>query len=147
MSEPRRQRYWEEVNEGDEVPGFSLKLDWTRIVYQVSGSQDFYPVHHDPDFAHEGGHPNIFVNTGFYHGCFNRLLGEFVGDEGWIRKFRMDMRRPNYLHDTMTVKGRVLRKYVTEEGEHAVDLEIWVENERGVTTPASATVFLPTRSS
>ena len=139
------QRYWDDINEGDEVPGYSLPIDWTRIVKQVSGSQDFYQVHHDPAFARDSGHPEIFINTGFYQSCFNHLLQDYAGDEGWLRKFKMDMRAPNYLGDTITLKGKVARKYRTEAGEHAVDLEVWVENERGVTTPASATVFLPVR--
>jgi len=59
------QRYWDDVQVGDELPGYELPLTWTRMAAQVSGSQDFYPVHHDPDFARAGGHRDIFYNTGF----------------------------------------------------------------------------------
>ena len=140
------QRFWEDVNEGDDVPGFSHGIDWTRIAMQVSGSQDFYPVHHDPEFARAGGHEEMFINTGFYQANFTRLCTSFAGDLGWVRKFRMEMRRMNQLGDTTTWKGKVARKYVNDEGEHAVDLEIWAENGRhGVTTPGQATVILPTK--
>jgi hypothetical protein len=52
------------------------------------------------------------------------------------------MRRPNFLGETIQVKGRV-----TEKGDDGrVDLEIWIENDRGgVTVPATATVILPRR--
>lgn len=141
------QCYWENVNEGYEVPGYSLHIDWTTIVKQVSGSQDFYPVHHDPEFARSGGHRDIFVNTGFMQGCFSHMLTDFVGDEGWVRKFNMAMKRMNMLGDTISFKGRVVKKYVNDQGEHCLNLEIWCENQReGVTTPSFATVVLPSCS-
>ena len=142
----RQQVYWDDVEVGTEIPGYSLELDPTRIVLQVSGSQDFYPVHHDLAFATGGGHPDIFVNTGFMQGCFNRLICDWIGDEGWLKKFRMEMRRMNRPGDTMTLKGKVARKYV-EGDEHLVECELWAENEReGVTTPSFALVSLPTRT-
>lgn len=142
-----KQLYWEDVNEGDDIPGYSLVLDETRIVKQVSGSQDFYAVHHDREFARSGGHPDIFVNTGFMRGCFGRLMTDWVGDEGFLRKFKMQMRRMNRPGDVMTLKGKVVRKYV-EDGNRLVDCEVWAENTReGITTPCTATAILPSRSS
>lgn len=141
------QRYWDDVKEGDDVPGFTLAIDWTRIALQVSGSQDYYPVHHDPQFARTGGHQEMFINTGFYQSCFARLLTSYAGEHGWVKKFGMQMRRMNYLGDRVTWKGKVVRKYVNEQGEHCLDLDVWAENPRdGVTTPAQATVMLPTRT-
>jgi len=141
----RAQRYWEDVNEGDEVPGFELPITATRIALHVSGSQDYNPVHHDPEFARSGGHPDIFVNTGFMTACFGRLLSSYVGNDGWVKKFRMEMRRPNHPGDVMKLTGKVIRKYV-EGDEHLLDLEVWAENQRiGVTTPSTATVALPRR--
>jgi acyl dehydratase len=141
-----RQIYWDDVEVGQEIPGYSLKIDPTRIALQVSGSQDFYPVHHDLEFAQAGGHPDIFVNTGFMQGCFNRLICGWIGDEGWLKKFRMEMRRMNIPGDTMTFQGKVSKKFV-EDDQHLVECELWAENEReGVTTPSYALVSLPTRS-
>jgi acyl dehydratase len=140
------QRYWEDVQEGEEVPGFELALTETKIVEQVSGSQDFYAVHHDREFARAGGHPDIFVNTGFTRAALGRLLMEFAGPEGWLRRLRFEMRRMNRPGDTMRVRGRVTAKRVAEDGEHEVDLDVWIENDReGITTPATATVLLPVR--
>ena len=141
-----KQVFWDDVDVGHKIPGYSLKIDLTRIALQVSGSQDFYPVHHDLDFAKAGGHPDIFVNTGFMQGCFNRLICGWIGDDGWLKKFRMEMRRMNIPGDTMTFQGKVSKKFI-EDGEHLVECELWAENEReGVTTPSFALVSLPTRS-
>ena len=141
-----KQVFWDDVDVGHKITGYSLQIDPTRIALQVSGSQDFYPVHHDLDFAKASGHPDIFVNTGFMQGCFNRLICGWIGDDGWLKKFRMEMRRMNIPGDTMTFQGKVSKKFI-EDGEHLVECELWAENEReGVTTPSFALVSLPTRS-
>lgn len=139
----RRQRYFEDVNVGDELPGFDVVLNPNRMVKQVSGSQDFYEVHHDSEFARAGGHRDIFYNTGFTRANLGRLLTDFVGDDGWVRKLRFEMRRMNMNGDTMRVRGKVAAKRPeTKE----LDIELWIENDReGLTTPASATVTLPGR--
>ena len=142
-----QQRYWDDVKEGDELTGYDLKLTETKIVEQVSGSQDFYAVHHDRDFARAGGHPDIFVNTGFTRAALSRLVTDYAGVDGWVRRLSYEMRRMNRPGDTMRLRGKVTRKYVGDDGAHLVDLEIRVENDReGVATPGTATVELPSRS-
>ena len=139
----RTQNFFEDVNIGDELPGFDVVLDAQRMVKQVSGSQDFYPVHHDTAFAQAGGHRDIFYNTGFMRANLARLLTDFVGDDGWVRKLRFEMRRMNMNGDTMHIRGKVAGK---RPESNEIDIELWAENDReGVTTPASATVTLPNR--
>ncbi|MBI2848500.1 MAG: hypothetical protein HYX83_04925 [Chloroflexi bacterium] len=141
----RNQIHWEDVKVGDEIPSLSYDIDWRRIVAQVSGSQDFYPVHYDRDFAKSGGHAEIFINTGFTQSLFSRLLTDWVGDEGWLCKLRMEMRRMNRFGDTVVLKGKVTDKYL-KDGKHYVELDVWAENAReGITTPSKATVTLPSR--
>jgi len=142
----RKQLYWEDVEVGQEIPtSYSLKLDMTRLCLQVSGTQDYYPVHHDRDFAHTQGVPDSFVNTGFLTAASGRLLTDWIGPEGWLHKFRIEMRRMNLLGDTLTVKGKVTDKYV-QNGDHYVEADVWCETDReGVTTPCKATLILPSR--
>lgn len=143
---PLPQTYFEDVNIGDEVPGFSYKLDWTEMVKQVSGSQDFYAVHHDPEFARSGGHKDIFYNTGWTRANLYRLLADFAGPDGWVRKLHFEMRKMNRPNVTIQVKGKVTGKEQTAEG-NLVHLDVWIENdEEGVATPASGTVILPSKA-
>ncbi len=143
---PLPQTYFEDVNVGDEIPGFSYKLDWTEMVKQVSGSQDFYAVHHDPEFARSGGHKDIFYNTGWTRANLYRLMADFAGPDGWVRKLHFEMRRMNRPNNTIQVKGKVTGKEVTDEG-NLVHLDVWIENdEEGMATPASGTVILPSRN-
>jgi acyl dehydratase len=131
---------------GQEIPtGYSLKLDMTRIALQVSGTQDYYPVHHDRDFAKTQGVDDVFVNTGFLTAATGKLLTDWMGTEGRICKYRIEMRRMNYLGDTMSVKGKVTDKYV-QGGRNYIETDVWCETERqGITTPCKATIMLPGR--
>jgi acyl dehydratase len=141
-----QQRYWEDVSEGDELPGFDLYLSETKMVEQVSGSQDFYAVHHDREFARAGGHPDIFFNTGFTRAALSRLLTDFAGVDGWVRRLSYEMRKMHRPGDTMRLRGTVTRTYVAGDGAHLVDIDLWAENDReGIATPATATVELPSR--
>lgn len=140
-----KQLYWQDVEVGQDIPGLSWEIDWLQMAKQTSGSQDFNLVHCDPDFARAWGHPAPFMNTGFMQGCFSRLLTDWIGDEGFIHKFHMEMRRSNYVGDTMVIKGKVTKKYI-QDNEHYVEADIWAENEReGVTTPSRCTVILPSK--
>jgi acyl dehydratase len=135
-------RCWEDVREGEELPGFSLALTPTRMVLQVSGTQDVYPVHHDPAFARSAGHADIFVNTAFIRGCLCRVLTDWMGAGGFLRSLRFQMRKPNLMGETIAVRGRVKKK----GPEGLVDLEVWIEGaDGGVTVPATARVALPAR--
>ena len=117
------QRCWEEVKEGETLPGFSLELTMTRMVQQVSGTQDFYPIHHDRDFARSGGHPDIFVNTAFTRAALCRLLTDWAGPAGFVKRLGFQMRRYHLVGDTIYVRGKVVKKY-RQDGVGAVDLEI-----------------------
>ena len=133
---------WQEVREGEELEGFSLDLTATRMAAQVSGTQDFYPVHYDGDFARAAGHKNIFVNTAFIRGCLCRVATDWMGAEGFLKSLASQMRRPNFTGETISARGRVKKK----GPEGRVDLELWIENAGEVTVPATATVLLPLRS-
>jgi uncharacterized protein len=144
--DPIKQIYFEDVNVGDELKGFSYELTWTEMVKQVSGSQDFYAVHHDPEFARGGGHKDIFYNTGWTRANLYRLLSDFAGADGWVRKLHFEMRRMHRPGNTITVRGRVTAKEQTAEGDE-IHIELWMENDQeGKATPASGIVLLPARS-
>ena len=143
---PTTQRYWEDVSEGHDLNAFSIELTETRIIQQVSGTQDWNPSHHNREWVRAGGQPDIFMCTDFMQACFTRLIFEFVGDEGWLSKFRMEMRKMNRPGDMLTFGGSVLEKYLNDEGEGILELDLWCSNEHeGVTTPTKATVKLPRR--
>ena len=73
------------------------------------------------------------------------LLTNWMGDDAFLKRLRIETRRFNVYGDTQWCKGKVVRKYV-HDGAPLVDLEIWAENQRGeLTAPGHATVMLPSR--
>ena len=142
----QKQLYWEDVEVGQDIPNsYTLKLDITRFVLQVSGTQDYYPVHHDREFAKIQGAPDAFVNTGFLTAATGRLITYWIGPEGWLSKYSIQMRQMNLFGDTMTVKGKVTDKYVKEK-DHFVEADVWCETDlMGITSPCKATIRLPVK--
>jgi len=143
------QTWYDDVRVGDRIHGFNLELTATKMAEQVSGSQDFYAVHHDEAFAREAGHEGIFYNTGFTQAALCRVVTDWAGPDGWLRKFRFEMRRMLVPADTVHARAQVVGKRDDDESaaHGRVDLEVWLETDRvGVTTPGWATVRLPKRS-
>ncbi len=136
---------WEDVAEGTEISPISLELTMKRLIMAVCGTRDFYPVHHDRDFARNSGHKDIFVNQMFLQAFLGRCLTDWVGPESRLRKLSIAMIVPNYLGDTITARGKVSRKYV-ENDEHRADCELVVTKQDGtVTVNSQATVALPSK--
>jgi acyl dehydratase len=103
-------------------------------------------VHWDPAFARASGNPTTFDygrmrETWLIHACT-----DWMGDDAWLWRLRMEFRQFNYVGDVQWAEGEVVRKYLAEGGRPAVDLELRTRNQRDVVTaPATATVLLPSR--
>ncbi|XVQ08277.1 hypothetical protein ACQP1W_37815 [Spirillospora sp. CA-255316] len=103
-------------------------------------------VHWDPAFARKSGNPTTFDygrmrETWLIHACT-----DWMGDDGWLWRLRVEFRRFNYVGDVQFAEGEVTRRYLAEGDRPAVDLELRTRNQRGeVTSPASATILLPSR--
>jgi acyl dehydratase len=136
-------RRWEDVHEGDQLGSTTLEVTMRRLMMDVSGTRDLYPIHHDREFAKQNGARDIFVNTMFYEGLFGRLATDWAGPEAFLRKLRFSMNAPNCLGDTITSRGWVVGASV-KDGARLVDLEIHLDNQLGPdATVAYMTVELP----
>lgn len=136
-------RRWDDVRPGDQLDSTTLEVTMRRLMMDVSGTRDLYPIHHDREFAKKNGARDIFVNTMFYEGFFGRLATDWAGPEAFLRKLRFSMNAPNCLGDTITSRGWVVGTSV-EDGTRLVDLEIHLDNQLGPdATVAYLTVELP----
>ena len=146
MADWHTQRYWEDVEEGQGLPDVAFPLSVYRLVVEAGANRDFNSIHHNSEFARASGAPDMYANTGFLLGMWERAIREFVGLDGAIRRisgFRMS--KFNTVGQTVTVRGRVARRWL--EGDDAlVDLEVWSEAAGAVTVgPGTVTVTLPLR--
>jgi acyl dehydratase len=106
-------------------------------------------VHWDPEFARRSGNPTTFDYGRMRETWMIHALTDWMGDDGWLWKLRVEFRKFNYVGDLQTITGRITRKYLAEDatGIHpAVDLELASTSQRGeVTAPGTASVLLPSR--
>ena len=74
-----------------------------------------------------------------------RVLTNWMGDDGFVRRFKWRHMTRTRVGDTMVARARVTGKRI-ENGEHLVDLHVWLRNLRGnVSEAAVATIALPAR--
>jgi acyl dehydratase len=141
------QRYWDDVEEGADVPPVAFPLSVYRLVVEAGANRDFNSIHHNSEYARASGAPEMYANTGFLLGMWERTVREFIGLGGSIRRIAgFRMRRFNTVGETVVVHGRVKSKR-REAGDALVELEVWSEL-GGETTvgPGTVTVALPVRS-
>ncbi len=140
-----KQTYFDDVTVGQEI---ELKLvpSTQQLVQWAAGSGDFYQIHYDTDFAKGTGLSGIIVHGALKHALLGRMLHEWVGYGGAIKKWAVSYRGMDYPGQELICKGVVTAKR-QEGGENLVDLDIWTQNPQGQkTTPGTATVALPVRS-
>ena len=139
------QVYFEDVQEGQEIPTLREKCTSQRLVMWAAGSGDFYQIHYDKDFAQGTGLPDRITHGALKHALLGRLLHEWVGDGGRVKKVACQYRGMDMVNEDVTCHGVVKRKF-QEGGENLVELDIWTETPQGQkTTPGTAVVALPSR--
>ncbi len=141
-----KQTYWEDVEEGSELPKLEKNPTTQQLVKYAGASGDFYQIHYDKDFALTNNLPSVILHGALKNAFLAQMMTDFAGPEGWLRKLAVRYRGMDQPGSKVACKGTVVKKY-TEGGNHLVDCEIWLENAKGEkTTDGSATVILPSRA-
>jgi acyl dehydratase len=77
-----------------------------------------------------------------------RLLTNWMGDDGFLKKAAFDRMDNQIVGDTIIGRGKVIRKYIENEDEHMVDVVCWLESLRGyIIYCGTATISLFSRES
>ena len=102
-------------------------------------------VHWDEDFALEVGAPGAYDYGPERCSWLTHHLTNWIGDEGFLRKSKCQIRRHNPDGDVIFIDGVVSRKWV-EDGKHLVEISQRAETHRGELSAAGAAVVeLPSR--
>ena len=135
------------MQEGQEIPTLTEKCTSQRLVMWAAGSGDFYQIHYDKDFAQGNGLPDRIVHGALKHALLGRLLHEWVGDEGQVKKVACQYRGMDMVDRTSSAAASSRKKY-QQGGENMVELEIWTETPQGQkTTPGTGVVSCPREGS
>ncbi|MCK9541738.1 MAG: hypothetical protein M0R03_06880 [Novosphingobium sp.] len=140
----RKQRTWAEARPGDTLGPLEFPLPVYRLVVAAASNRDFNSIHHNSEFARASGAPDMYANTLFLQGMWERALRNYMGLAGTLRKisgFRMNSF--NCAGDTVVVKGEVVR--VWREGDTGfAEVRMWSENKGKISVgPGLATITLP----
>jgi len=144
----REQVFFDDIELGTEVPplvkGPITMMDMAKF---ASMNGDFSPVHYDNKFAVEvRGFPAAIVHGLQVVTYLSQLLTDWIGPNGAIKKFASQVRAPTLAGDTLTLKGKVTRKY-TKDSQNYLECEVWGEKQDGtVVVSGSVMVTLPSRS-
>ncbi len=137
--------YFEEVKEGQEPLPFVRTTDMMHFNRFAAVNDEFVSFHMDDEVARQRGETAVVGMGNLRFSYLHNMLRGWIGDTGRIRRVSCEYRGINRKGDTLTCRGRVVRKYVQGE-ERLVDLEVWVERQNGEKiSVGQAIVALPSR--
>ena len=136
--------YWDDMQEGDELPTQTREITRTTIVATAIATRDFTPVHHDHEAAQREGAKDIFLNILSTGGFIGRYLTDWSGPEGELKKINIRLGATVFPGDTLTSAGTVTKKYA-EGDRHLVDVDFNLTVPMGPHAWGSATVALPVK--
>jgi acyl dehydratase len=101
--------------------------------------------HAEQNMAREVGMPGGYDVGPQRISWMGQLMTNWMGDDGFLRRLNVSVRRPNIFGDVSWCRARIADKRFVE-GAPLVDLEVFVENQLGETTAKGiAVVELPSR--
>ncbi|MPZ99728.1 MAG: hypothetical protein GEU80_10405 [Dehalococcoidia bacterium] len=139
------QVYWDDVQEGQDIPALDEEMSSQRLIVWAAASGDFYQIHYDDNFAKNNRLPDIIVHGALKGMLIGRLLDEWRGEQGRIVNWGVSYRGMDPARQNIKVWGKITKKY-EQDGEALVDLDVGCAQPDGTqTTPGTATVALPKR--
>jgi uncharacterized protein len=99
------------------LPELTVSVTPTVVVATALATRDFYPVHHDRDFAERGGAKDIFLNILTTTGMVERYVTDWAGPDAVVRAISIRLGVPCYAGDTLTFSGTAAE---TADGERQI---------------------------
>lgn len=150
-------RYWEDVEIGMEMEplekGLLTMTEISRFGIMVPPAPRRIQVRREMmelGFEREASQKRAGLENASDYGpqriCWvGQFLTDWMGDDGTLKKYSVQIRHPNIIGDSNIIKGKVTGKHIVD-GEHLVECGMQVENQSGlVTAPGKALISLPSR--
>jgi acyl dehydratase len=123
-----------ELAVGEPCPPVRVPVTPTQIISGALATRDFYPVHHDRDFARAHGNADFLLNSLSTNGILARIVGEWT-DQAPLLRLATRIMAPAYAHDELRVTAEV-----TQRGPGWAELEVQAALGEGVHARAVARV-------
>jgi len=141
-----QQLYYEDIAVGSKIPPLVKQPTTRQLVMWAGASGDYNPIHYDQDFAQSRGLPGVIVHGQLIFSFLGQLMTDWIGEQGSLRKLTCSYKGMNFPGETVTAKGKVIKKYVEDE-EHRVECNIWAENPKGEKTASGmAIAIMPSKN-
>ena len=104
-------------------------------------TRDFFPGHHDREYARAQGARDVYLNTMFYHGFVDRVVTDWAGPDSRIVRRKLKMLVPACAGDVLTTSATVAEER-REQGHTVVDVDVAVHTGTGTAAAAAITAAL-----
>ena len=85
------QVYYEQVNEGDEIPSVDFYLTVQRMIMFVGATRNFPGLHHNDRVAQKrGAAPGIFLQNNSCLMLWERVVSDWMGVYGRVRRAKSE---------------------------------------------------------
>ena len=139
------ERYWEDVEEGEEMPDLLMPITVTRCAFMASASRDFAPQHHNTWYCHnKSGVREMFLGTHFNLGMLSRFMTDYGGPTSTVRRIQLQMMRTIGAGEDYKMTGAITRKW-EKDGEKRVEMDIAIDTQLGPGYRCSGTLALPSK--
>jgi acyl dehydratase len=129
---------------GELLPEVVLPVTLRLCVNDAAATRDYFPGHHDRDYARAQGARDAFLNTMFFHGFVDRVVTDWTGPAATIRERRLRMLAPMSVGET--IRTRAWAETRRREGaDEIVDVRVEVRSERGIGAEAHVRCALAAR--
>lgn len=90
-----------EVPGKNEMPEIVLPVTMSLCAQIVAGTRDYFPGHHDPDYARSQGVAGPYPNTGFYCGLMDRVAVQWADFKASVLERELRMVKPAVLRPSL----------------------------------------------
>jgi acyl dehydratase len=143
-----KERFFEVVNIGDEIPGLEKgPMTTAHLMRWSAAMENWHKIHYDRPFAIEHDKlPDLLINGSLKQQFVMQLLADWAGPGGWVWKVGFQFRAMNVVGETLRIWGKVVNK--RESTDYGlIDIELGILNDADKeSTPGTATVVLPYRT-
>ena len=116
------QVYFEQVNEGDEIPAVDFNLTVQRMIMFVGATRNFPGLHHNDRVAQKrGAAPGIFLQNNSCLMLWERVVSDWMGIYGRVRAVTFRITEFHLAGDVIHVGGKITKK-VQEKGLNLVEI-------------------------
>jgi acyl dehydratase len=119
---------------------------WSFRDPNTNALEPIFAVHYNRQAANAMGLPQAY-DVGVQRHCWGiHLITNWMGDDAWLKRSHTEYRKFVYLSDVVRLKGKIVKKYIDDEGDHCVEIERHAVNQRDEDVmPGFAIVALPSK--